>query len=115
MVDASFYWIGVGVTLTLAVAAIGAALIVLYAWLIRDRFGAILFRKSQRRLSLASWYNAKLLSDVEWMADDMPIGERPLYLSYRVGERRLFILIGTLGRYRHAPIRGRHPEAEARS
>lgn len=115
MADAAFYWIGVGVALTLAVAAIGAALIYLYAWLIHDRFGWIIFRRPERRLSLASWYNAKLMNDTDWGIDDMPIGPRPFYLSYRIGERRLFIMIGTLGAYRHSIARGKHPEHEVQS
>jgi hypothetical protein len=112
MSDTAFYWIGVGVSLTVAATLVLVCLIILYAWLIHGRFSWIPFRKSQRRLSIASWYNARLMNDTEFMVDDFPIGPRPLYISYKIGNHRLFILIGRLEQYRHASIHGKHPEHE---
>jgi len=104
-----FYWIGVGVVLTIAALAIIIGLIWIYAWVIHRRFNAILFRKGQRRLSLASWYNSRLMGNPNFNADDWPIGERPFYLSYRIGSKRLFVLAGLMTGPRHAVITGQHP------
>lgn len=109
MTDSAFYWIGLGVVLGLAVIALLAALIFLYAHLLHGRFGLIFFRKGKCRLSLASWYNTRLMSDEHYCADDWPIGPRPFYLSYEIGKRRLFVMAGTLAERRDSPIRGKHP------
>lgn len=112
MSDVAFYWLGVGVALTVAVAVTVVALGYLYAILIHDRFGLIFFRKTQRRLSIASWYNAKLMNDEHFHADDWPVNERPFYLSYEIGERRLFVMAGILEPRRNMPISGKHPEGK---
>lgn len=109
MGEQTFYWIGVGVVSTLAVAATIIALFMLYAWAIHDRFGLIFFRKTERRLSIASWHRAKLLTDEHFAADDFPVNERPFCLTYKVGQRRLFILAGFLSPHRHMPIKGTPP------
>lgn len=111
MTDQAFYWIGVGVVLALAALAVLAFAAFFYANLIHNRFHFILFRKGQRRLSIASWYNARLMSDDYFTADDFPICARPLYASYRFGSHRFFILAGTHSGSRHAVIRGEHPES----
>lgn len=108
--DDAFYWIGVAVV---AVAALAAALYAL-AWMyfrgVHGRIGAILFRKGERRLSLTSWHPSRLLSDKHYTADDWPINERPFYLSYQIGRRRLFVMAGALEPMRSAAVRGKHPE-----
>lgn len=110
--DAVFYWIGIVVVGLAATVAILGALLWLYLTIFHGRFEAILFRKGERRISIASWYNAKLMNDEYWCADDWPVCERPFHLSYRLGERRLFLLLGTLGPHRHSVIKGMHPEVK---
>lgn len=115
MMGSAFYWIGVVVVALLVLGALGYALLWFYFNLLHERFGAIFFRKSERRLSIASWHAAKLVRkdqpdrDDDWRADDWPINERPFYLSYRVGERRYFVMAGWLGPHRNSPITGKHP------
>jgi len=109
-----FRWIGIVTIGAILTGALMFASLWLYANLIYQRFGAILFRKSERRLSLASWHATKLMrkgeqSDDDWPADDFPINERPFYLSYQIGQRRFFMMLGWLGPHRSAPIKGRHP------
>lgn len=112
-----FSAIGFAVVALVVLAAVLFVLAWVYFNLIEGRFGAILFRRSPRRLSLASWHQTRLVqkgeSDDElltdWPADDFPIGERPFYLSYQVGKRRLFIMAGRLGEHRSAVIKGKHP------
>ena len=111
MSDSPFYWIGVGVSLTIAAAIVIGGLLLIYAHLIHGRFNFILFRKGERRLSIASWCNARLMNDEDFTADDFPICERPFYASYRFGKRRFFLLAGTHNQMsRHAVLRGEHPE-----
>lgn len=114
MTDA-FHWIGIAVT---AIAGICLALFIIlraYFSLIHGRFGAILFRKSPRRLSIASWHRTRLVGlsndpeDTHHNADDWVVNERPFYLSYEVLGIRLFILAGTLKGPRYSSIRGEHP------
>jgi hypothetical protein len=112
MGDELFWWVGY---LVVVIAGLLAILFVLgwaYFQLIHGRFGAIIFRKGDRRLSIASWYNGRLMSDDHFTADDYPICERPLYLSYRVGGHRIFFMAGTLGPHRHAVIKGEHPDKQ---
>ena len=111
--DVAFYWLGVGVAATVAVLAVAALLLFLYAKLLHGRFNLIFFRKGQRRLSIASWYNAKLMNDEHFHADDFVIGERPFYLSYEFSpDRRAFVMLGTIGSSRSMAIKGKHPEDE---
>ena len=63
MSGAAFYWIGVVVVSTIVFALVIVALIFAYAWFIHRRFSAIFFRKGARRLSIASWYSSKLMSN----------------------------------------------------
>lgn len=114
MTDA-FYWIGVVVVCGLSVLVISVGLLWIYFNLLHDRFNAIMFRKSERRLSIASWHATRLIrkgqsSDDDWPADDWPINKRPFYLSCRIGGRRLFILAGLISGPRANIIRGAHPE-----
>lgn len=109
--EAVFYWIGAGVVSTIAAITIAAVLFILYARYIHERFHLIFFRKGQRRLSIASWYMSRLISDEHYHADDFPIGERPFYLSYRIGrERRIFMMLGIVGPARHMAVSGEHPD-----
>ena len=116
MSDTIIWWTG-AVAIGAAVLGLSAiALVFLWANLIHDRFSAIFFRKTQRRISLASWHRTRLLMKGggeppadEWPADDHVIGPHPFYLSYRIGKRRLFIMAGTLGEWRNSSIRGTHP------
>lgn len=120
MVNA-FHWIGVTVVVVAALLVLLFVVLRAYFWLIHDRFGAILFRKSQRRLSIASWHQSRLIrkgeSEAEqmadWLADDWVVNERPLYLSYQLGKRRLFILAGLIDGPRFSSIRGHYPGREA--
>lgn len=113
--DTALWWTGAVVVALASIAAIGFALLWLWANLIHDRFSAIFFREGKRRISLASWHQSKISMRGEgpslddWPADDHVIGPRPFYLSYKIGKRRLFIMAGTLGLYRHSSIKGRHP------
>lgn len=116
MGEAVFWWIGVVVFALTALAVLGFAILWLWANLIHKRFNAIFFRETQRRISLASWHRTRLSMrggeappEDEWPADDHVVGPRPFYLSYKIGQRRIFIMFGTLGLYRHSSIKGRHP------
>lgn len=119
--SAAFYWIGVAVVAVAALAAVLFVLLWLYFTLLHQRFGAILFRKSQRRLSLASWHASRLVrkgeqvgeGDDQWPADDWVINQRPFYLSYSLGKRRLFVMAGLLDGPRGSSILGKHPEHSA--
>ena len=105
-----FFWIGLVVTALVVLAALLIGLFCLYFTFCHNRFNVILFRHGERRLSIASWYRAKLMNAPDFTADDWPIGPRPFYLSYRFnGERRVFIMLGVLECHRHAPIKGEHP------
>jgi len=110
-----YYWIGVGVVFTLLTLTAIGALLWLYANLIHRRFGLIFFARRPRRLSIASWYAAKVMPmggperDDDWNADDFPINERPFLLTYRVGDRSYFVMAGHLAPRRHMPIEGKHP------
>ena len=110
----AFYWIGVVVVGGLAVLAVIAAALWIYYNLLSNRFNAILFRTSERRLSIASWHATRLVRKEQpeegWPADDWPINKRPFYLSCRVGNRRLFLLAGLISGPRDRVIRGEHPE-----
>jgi hypothetical protein len=108
-----FYWVGLATVIALAVASAGFALLFLYAKLIYRRFQLIPFRRGKRRLSLASWHSSRLTTAIHYDADDFPIGLRPFYLSYRVGQTRYFIMLGTHGPSRFSPIQGKHPEDAA--
>lgn len=113
----AFYWVGVVVTAAFCVVGLLIVLIWLWANLIHNRFSAIFFRPTKRRISLASWHQTRLTvkggnmpsGDEDWPADDHVIGPRPFYLSYKIGEVSLFVMFGTLRAYRHSSIRGRHP------
>ena len=106
----AFYWIGLIFTATLCLLGLLIAVLWLYFTFVHGRFSAILFRRGERRISIASWYRAKLMAAEDYTADDWPIGPRPFYLSYRFnGERRLFLMLGIMERHRHAPIKGKHP------
>lgn len=110
-----FYWIGVAVVVAAAVAAVCLVAAWLYAVLIHRRFGLIFFRKSQRRLSIASWHQSRIIQksqadiEVDWPADDWPICERPFYLSYEAGKRRYFVMAGWLEPMRADSIKGKRP------
>lgn len=107
----AFYWIGVGVVGLLVIAAVLIGLIWIYANLIHGRFELKLFRKTQRRLSIAAWHQSRLScrADDEWPADDFPVNERPFYLSYLVGGKRLFLMACVLSDNRWNSIKGKHP------
>ena len=108
-----FYWIGVGAVGAITIAAVFVGLVFAYFYLIAGRFQLILFRKTQRRLSLAAWHGAKLMSDEYFHADDFPITQRPLFASYRIGKRHLFFMAGLYEDRRHMPISGKHPDYSA--
>lgn len=112
MSELAFYWIGVGVVVTLGAIAILFVAVFLYASLLHGRFSLIFFRKGERRISIASWYNAKLMNNEHFNADDFPIAPRPFYLSYRYGNRRIFIMAGILEPHRHSF--DRVPEGEGK-
>jgi hypothetical protein len=106
----TFYWIGVCATALAVLLVVGAVLFVAYATLLHGRFNLILFREGERRLSIASWHNARFARD-DFEADDWPIGKRPFYLSYKLNDnRRLFIMCGTISGPRFGRVRGAHPE-----
>ena len=112
----AFYWIGLAVSVVAAVAVIGFGLLWIYVNLLSDRFSATLFRTSPRRLTIAAWHESRAVfkgqasNDDDWPADDWPVNKRPLYLSCRIGQRRLFLLAGVLSGPRYRVIRGEHPE-----
>lgn len=109
-----FYWVGVVVVGAAGSLTIAAVMLWVYYNLLADRFNAILFRASKRRLSIASWHETRMIrkgqDDEGWPADDWPVNTRPLYLSCRIGNRRLFLLDGLLSGPRDRVIRGTHPE-----
>lgn len=110
MTDAIFMWIGV--VFVGALALIGGIMLVgfLYYALIHKRFNFILFRKGERRISIASWYKYMWQGEMRAKADDWPVCERPFYASYRIGKRRLFILSGSIpDAPRSSVIEGTHP------
>lgn len=107
-----FYWIGVVACGALAVCIAGYVVLLAYFRLIYRRFSAILFRKSRRRLSIASWHSSRIMrqdGENDHYADDWVVNERPLYVSCRIGDRRLFILAGTLKGPRSSVLKGDHP------
>ena len=111
----AFYWIGLAVSVVVAVAIFGFGLLWVYVNVLSNRFSAILFRTSPRRLTIAAWHESRMVvkghdADDDWPADDWPINKRPLYLSCRIGQRRLFILAGVLSGPRYRVIHGEHPE-----
>ena len=110
MTDTIFYLIGVSTVAGLALLAALYILIWIWYTFIDGKFGFILFTKTHRRLSIACWNNSKLMNDKYFSADDFPIQERPLYLSYEIGKRRLFFIAGILEAGRDMPIKGIHPE-----
>lgn len=116
--DTIAMWAGYGLA-GLAVAALtGFALLLVYAKLIYRRFYIIPFRRTQRVLSLSSWHHSRLVSKKDpqpgWSADDWPIGRRPFFLSYEIGQRRVFIMLGTMNRQpRHSAVKGEHPDMGA--
>lgn len=104
------------IVVTLAAALFIAWVIAfLYFRLIHSRFNVIFFKRGVRRLSIASWhpsrltYNGDVRGDTEWPADDHVINERPFYLSYRIGRRRYFVMMGHIGDIRSNVIKGTHP------
>lgn len=112
-----FQWIGIAVCAAFAFISVAFVMLKLYFTLLHDRFGLIFFRPSQRRLSIASWSNAKIQpvgrDDPEpdkFGFDDWPINKRPFYLSYEIGRRRAFILIGMLDGPRYNVGKGLHPD-----
>lgn len=107
-----FYWIGVVTVALLGFAATAVALIAAYVFLIHDRFNVIFFRKGQRRLSIASWHSSKLVDQDTFEVDDFLINERPLYVSYRFGRRRAFVMFGLLSDPRYRALWGKHPEEQ---
>lgn len=94
-------------------SVIGLSALAACAWLyfnfLHGRFGLIFFRKSERRLSIASWHRSKLSNADEFLADDWVVNERPFYFAYWFNGRRYFVLLGFLKGPRHSPIRGEHP------
>ncbi len=108
-----FYWIGIAVSVIVILAIGISVLLFAYVHLIHDRFRWIPFRKTPRRLSIASWHQSKLVSDEHFKADDWVISPRFFYLDYKLGTRRWFIMTGLLDPMRYAQISGKHPEAAA--
>ena len=112
---AVFYGIGAIVVYGLALGAAGYIALFLYFLFIDGRFGAIFCRKGERRLSIAAWHRTRLVGlgndpeDTRHSADDWVVCERPFYLSYDLGEKRMFILAGTLKGPRHSILKGEHP------
>lgn len=113
-----FYWIGVVATMIAVVGTAGLAALWIWANLIHRRFGLIFFATRPRRLSIAQWHSSRILpasrADEErdhWRADDFPVNQRPLLVTYRAGKRSYFVMAGYLAPRRHMPIEGRHPDA----
>lgn len=110
-----FYWIGVVLVGVVVFAALLIGLVWLYSVFIHGRFELKLFRKTQRRMSIASWHRTKASfrgdgsGDADWHADDFPINERPFYVSYRFGGKRLFLMACVLSDSRWNSIKGTHP------
>lgn len=111
-----FQCVGIAVCALLAFLLIAFAGLKLYFTLLHGRFELILFRRTQMRLSLASWYGVKVKPiaghDPDpnlFSFDDWPINERPFYLSYRIGRCRPFIMIGMLEGPRFNAGKGKHP------
>ncbi len=108
--NTAFMWIGVVSTAAIFLVGTIVTIVWLYANFVHNRFGLILFRKGERRISIASWHRTKRVDAVSFKADDWPIGARPFYLSYRFnGERRVFVMLGIIERHRNASIEGEHP------
>lgn len=116
MIDASFFTI-VGYVTVGGITIFLILLSTLWFWvnLIHGRFNLIFFRKSKRRLSIASWHESVLLDldgnfdENSWLADDHVIGPNPFFISYQIGNRRLFLMAGTLHDWRGSNIKGKHP------
>lgn len=114
-----FWWIGAVVSAVAVFVMLAAVLLLIWGRLIHDRFHAILFRKTERRMSVASWQGSRVVSrhgpdDGMSGFDDWPVNERPLYLSYRFSKkRRLFFLAGIMTGPRSSVGKGKHPAADA--
>lgn len=115
-----FHIIGFVATCLAVLAALAGVCLFLWAKLIYQRFHWIPFRKGQRRLSLASWHNTRIMQmgnedpdPAVFTFDDWPIGPRPFYLSYRFGDRRFFVMLGIMGSVRNTIGKGKHPEQAA--
>lgn len=110
MIDTIIYYFGAAVLIVLTLGAIGLAGLVFYARLLHDRFELIFFRRGEQKLSIASWHSSTLdRNGKTFKADDWPICDRPFYLSYRIGTKRYFILLGLLLKHRPSVIEGEHP------
>lgn len=111
-----FFWIGLSVSSLVGAAVIMFAAFYLFAKLIYKRFHWIPFRKTERRMSIASWHNTRLVglgqdpADERFEFDDWPIRERPFYLSYTFGKARAFIMLGVMEDPRWNAGKGKHPE-----
>jgi len=114
-----FYWIGIGATSLVCSAVIMFVGFYLFAKLIHQRFHWIPFRKTERRLSLASWHQTRTMqmgnqdpSPDVFTFDDWPIAHRPFYLSYTFGDRRFFLMLGVMESVRHTVGKGKHPNKD---
>lgn len=111
-----FHVIGLVVTSLVGLAVILALAFYLWAKLIYQRFHWIPCRKTERRMSVASWHNTRLVglgedpADRRFEFDDWPIRQRPFYLSYTFGKARAFIMIGVMEDPRWNAGKGKHPE-----
>lgn len=111
----AFYWIGVVTVSAIGVGALLVGLIWLYANLIHRRIELKMFRKTERRMSIASWHRTRVTypnderGEDDWPADDFPINKRPFYFAYRVGGKRLFLMACILSDNRRDSIKGKHP------
>lgn len=113
---AIFQWIGIAVCAAIALISVAFVMLKLYFTMLHGRFGLILFSPSQRRISIASWHSTKLKpigrddpGPDMFGFDDWPVNRRPFYLSYEIGRRRVFILIGMLEGHRYNVGKGQHP------
>jgi len=116
-IDIIAMWAGYGLAGIIVAACAIFVVLLAYFRFVDRRFSAILFRRGERRLSLASWHSGRLISkhdpQPDWQADDWPIGERPFYLSYRIGaEKRLFLMFGTMSGPRFGRVKGTHPDMD---
>lgn len=110
-----FHVIGLVVTSLVGLAAILALAFYLWAKLIYQRIQWIPFRKTMRRMSIASWHESRLLwrdepDDGLFDFDDFPINERPFFVSYTIGTRRYFVMLGYIVGPRSSIGKGKHPE-----
>ena len=113
MTDTLFWWIGVGATSLIGLAVLAFVAARMFFSLVYRRFHYSLFRKTERNLSVASWLNTRLFGSEGFAFDDWPIGPRPFFLSYRFnGERRVFVMLGTMSGPRFSAGRGTHPYVE---